>query len=388
MTDWKSPVVIGQAFYAAQALMYICIGIFAYDICQYFLFDINMLFVKRQRRWPQLPYILSKIFMIGFLCTSLIFITSTWRINCQATMEAIETQMGFVAVSSSVLLAFRAVCVFNGKTRTAVSVLLAVMTLGLLAAWMEGVTDIQAEWVAQSGNSWTEGACNFTGISENYAIKYIVTIVFDFVVMLLTVVGVVRMNSGSRIGTILVKQGFQYFLATFLINSLVAGLTLANLNPVMSLICAIPSATVCVMCATRLYVNLAEEAKPRPDGTSFAELSGSSMEKFSRFFRRTGQLHPSFAGRSGATASGATAVSQTGVNSLSYTGGNVHPTADAKSFGTISMHDDVEAQRPAAIVSITEERTVSHDPMPEHLVGVLESPKQSAQAQFPNLSKS
>ncbi|KAJ1032943.1 hypothetical protein NDA16_000222 [Ustilago loliicola] len=233
MTNWSSPVVTAQAFYAATALMWLC-----------------------------LPYLFSKLCMWSYLVTNIIFVVANTEINCNGTLQAVEMQMGWIAVSSSMLLAFRAVCVYTGKARTVVSVVLVIMTLGLLAAWMEGVKDTEAAWVPNGGNPWQDGACNFTYMSKQYAIKYIVTIVFDLVVMILTVVGVVRMSGGSRIGAVLIKQGIQYFLATFLINALVAGLTLANLNPVMSLIGAIPSATVCVMCSTRLYVHLAEEAKP------------------------------------------------------------------------------------------------------------------------------
>ncbi|KAJ9479065.1 hypothetical protein PHBOTO_002554 [Pseudozyma hubeiensis] len=398
MTDWNSPAVIAQAFYAATALMWLFVGIFAYDCCQYLWFDLSIVFGKRQRRWAQLPYLLSKLLLWSYLVSTMVLILANTEIDCKATLYAIETQMGLITVCSSVMLAFRAVCVYSGKARTAVTAVLGIMTLGLLVAWMQGVNDVQAAWIPNGGNPWAEGTCFFTSISKEYAIKYIVTIVFDFVVMALTIIGVVRMNSGSRIGTVLVQQGLQYFLATFLINALVAGLTLANLNPVMSLICAIPSATVCVMCSTRLYVNLAQEAKPKPDGVDSSRLSTSwsGSEKFSRFFKRSSRLHPSFALRSTASSSNnGTAVNSHGVSALSYNMHNgAHSTADVKSLGTTTSHEDVEAQaglRATPIVNIIEERTVVAEPMPEHLAGVLSSQETAnagVKGHFPRLSKS
>ncbi|SPO25764.1 uncharacterized protein UTRI_03129 [Ustilago trichophora] len=380
MPDWSSPVVMGQAFYAATALMWLCVGIYAYDTMQYLPFDLSIILGQRQRRWPQLPYLFSKLCMWTYLVTNLVFVLANTEINCNGTLQAVEMQMGWIAVSSSVLLAFRAVCVYTGKARTAVSVLLTIMTLGLLAAWMEGVKDTEAAWVTGGGNPWQQGACSFTYMSKQYAIKYIVTITFDLVVMVLTVVGVVRMNGGSRIGAVLVKQGIQYFLATFLINALVAGLTLANLNPVMSLIGAIPSATVCVMCSTRLYVHLAEEAKPKPEGINSSQLSsslsGSGAEKIARFFKRSSQhpsqVHPSYA-LGNASSHNGTAVN--GVTSLSYTTRNgSHSPVDVKSFA-LGSHEDLEAQagrnKGGAIVNIIEERTIIQETMPEHLVGVF-----------------
>lgn len=396
---------MAQAFYAATALMWLCIGIFACDTLQYLPFDLSILFGKRQRRWPQLPYLLSKLFMWPYIISNIVLVITNTEIDCKGTLYAIEAQMGLIAVSSSMLLAFRAVCVYSGKARTGVSVLLGLMALGLLVAWMEGVNDIEAAWVVGGGNPWQEGACNFVHMSKQYAIKYIVTIVYDFIVMTLTVVGVIRMNGGSRIGAVLVKQGSQYFLATFLIDSLVAGLTLANFNPVMSLICAIPSATVCVMCSTRLYVHLADEAKPKVDGIDSSQLnsslSGSGVEKLTRFFKRSSQLHPSLVTRSTASSNNATAVHSHGVTSLSYGVQNgAHSSADVKSFGTATSHDDLEAQvggrkGAPAIVNIVEERTVIQEPMPEHLAGVLygqESERaggiDSVQGHFARLSKS
>lgn len=403
MPNWSSPVVIAQAFYAATALMWLCVGIFAYDTLQYLPFDLSIILGKRQRRWPQLPYLFSKLCMWSYLLTNIIFVTTNTEINCNGTLQAVEMQMGWIAVSSSVLLAFRAVCVWTGKARTAVSVVLTIMTLGLLAAWMEGVKDTEAAWVPNGGNPWQEGACNFTYMSKQYAIKYIVTIVFDFLVMLLTVVGVVRMSGGSRIGSVLIKQGLQYFLATFLINALVAGLTLANLNPVMSLIAAIPSATVCVMCSTRLYVHLAEEAKPKPEGVTSSQLSSSftssGAEKIAKFFKR-GSQNPqnSFALRSTGSGNGTTVG---GVGSLSYTVkmDGSHSPVDGKSFGMVSNED---LERGSGMV-ITEERTVVQERMPEHLASMLSHEEaaavggglgdhpyasESVKGHYPRLSKS
>lgn len=393
-----------QAFYAATAIMWLSIGIFAYDTLQYLPFDLTIILGKRQRRWTQLPYLLSKLCMWSYLISNMVLILSKSEINCNGILQGIEMQMGWIATSSSVLLAFRAVCVYTGKARTVVSIVLTIMTLGLLAAWMEGVTDVTAAWTPGAGNPWQDGACVFTSISTNYAVKYVVTIAFDFIVMLLTIVGVVRMNGGSRIGQVLVKQGIQYFLLTFLINSLVAGLTLANLNPVMSLIGAIPSATVCVMCATRLYVRLAEEAKPRPEGVSSSRLSSTlSGDKIARFFKRStytqSQPHPTFALGSTSSSNDGTTVGG-GVTSLSYTVRNEsHSPLDVKSFG-MGSHEDLEAHsgRHQPIVSIVEEKTVVQEPMPEHLVGVISDEQRegsdhpyatdTVKGHFPRLSKS
>ncbi|ETS64737.1 hypothetical protein PaG_00691 [Moesziomyces aphidis] len=410
MTDWKSPVVMGHAFYAATALMWLCVGLFIYDTLRFLRFDVSIIMGRRPRRWPQLPYLFSRVGLWTYLLTNIYFVVAGTEFNCNGVLQAVEMQMGWIAVSSSMLLAFRAVCVYSGRARTVVSLLLTVLTLGMLATWMVGVKDTKAAWVVGGGNPWQEGSCAFTYMSKQYSIKYIVTIVFDMVVMLLTVAGVVRMNGGSRIGAVLVNQGIQYFVLTALINALVTGLTLADLNPVMSLIGAIPSATISVMCSTRLYVKLAEEAAPKPEGVHSSQLSsslsGSGAEKIARFFKRSSQipsqLQPSMAMRSTSSSNNGTAVA--GLTSLSYIARNESQSRDDKSFA-ISSHDDLEAQttraQPGTVVNIVEERTIVREPMPDHLAGVLygrtsdtadegvaDHPYSTVKGHFPRLSKS
>lgn len=178
-------------------------------------------------------------------------------------MDAQEFLMGVVTISCSVLFAFRCICVWQGTARAVVGGFLSVITLGLVVAWMLGVPDISAAWIPGGGAAWTDGGCTFTRVPMRYAVKFIVTLVFDILVTILTVAGVMRMTGGSRIGKVLVEQGFIYLMITLIFNVLLVGLTLARLNPVMSTIMAIPALTVSLIAATRLYVDLAESARPR-----------------------------------------------------------------------------------------------------------------------------
>ncbi|EPQ28674.1 uncharacterized protein PFL1_03977 [Pseudozyma flocculosa PF-1] len=402
MPDWKSPVTLGQAFSAATALMYICIGLMLADTARFASFDWSIITGKRARRWPQIPYIFLKLCYWAYIVTNLYFVLALHEFSCNGVLQAIEMQMGWITVASSVLLACRAVCVYTGRERTVVSAFLFVFTLGLLAAWMVGVPDGVAAWVPNGGNPWQDGTCAFVSISTRYSIKYIVTIVFDLCVMLLTVVGVLRMNGSSHIGSVLIQQGILYFVATFLINALVTGLTLAQLNPVMSLIGAIPASTVCVMCSTRLYVELAREAQHRPGGVTSTQVSSSSTgEKIARLFKRSG------GGNSGIGSGTASASAQHNSYTLrSNTAGgfNVKPLryggrhhersaspAGGKSMDAADSAEDLEAQTlrsnkagggGGGFVAITESQVVTSEPMPDYLVGnTAFSPTRPAAAQ-------
>lgn len=190
-----------------------------------------------------------------------------------------------VLTSPSTVLAVRTVCVFQDTERRIVQVVLGLALSGMTASWMVGVADVSSTWSSAAASPFNTGACTFVHVETHYMAKYLVTVFVDALVFLLTLVGTIRMGT-SRIGEILVGQGLIYFILVLLPNVAVAILTGLRLSPVMSLIGAIPSSSISVMAATRLYVYLAEAAAPQPNGISLSQLSGSgNVEKFGNFFR-------------------------------------------------------------------------------------------------------
>lgn len=129
-----------------------------------------------------------------------------------------------------------------------------------------------------------------TEVKTQYFVKYLLTILYDLAVLLLTVGGVVQMTRGgsSRIGTVLIEQGALYFLTVFVFNLPVLVLTAAQTGPLLSLFFAVPSAAVSLIISTRMYVQLANEAAHKPGGISNEQLSsqGSVSEKVINFFTR------------------------------------------------------------------------------------------------------
>lgn len=113
-------------------------------------------------------------------------------------------------------------------------------------------------------------------------VKYLLTIIFDLVVLVLTTVGIIRMEASSRIGDVIIKQGVIYFLLTLTVNVVITVLTILKLSPTMSLLAAAPQSMVCVVATTRLYRQLAEEAAPKSHISSFNS-SGSG-----RFIKSSG----------------------------------------------------------------------------------------------------
>ncbi|CAO1624519.1 unnamed protein product [Parajaminaea phylloscopi] len=292
MTDWTSQKALAQLNAASQAMLWICVGVTLREQIALWSFDWSLIVGKRRRRAPQIAYFAAKVCWWAYASINIVALYGKGPYNCNALLEAIESLMGLIALSSSLLLACRTVCVFQGDARRYVTWILYIFSAGLAAAWFAGVTDVHAEWFTDAATPFTNGACGPAAVKMRYFVKYLVTIVFDAFVLILTIVGVVRMsrNGGTRIGALIVDQGLFYFIATFLANLLVTVFTLLQLSPMMSLFWAIPSSAVCMTASTRLYVQLAEQASHRPDGVSNEHIQsgGSASEKIVNFLARVG----------------------------------------------------------------------------------------------------
>lgn len=354
---WLSTAVNTKAFEVAKLLTYVSLGFYAAEFLRTFGFDMSILAGKRQRRWPQLAYFGTKYIWITYMIQNLIVLWTETEINCQTFFDLLEMQMGFVVILSSFLLACRTVCVYQGSARTVISVVLFVFGLGLTAAWMSGVKDITAAWSTEAASPWNSGACNWSGVKSTYWVKYVVTIVFDLLVLILTAVGILRMNGQSRIGEILIKHGLIYFILTFAANIIITILTALQLSPNMSLIAAVPQSTVCVICSTRLYIILAEEARPRNGssgtGVTSSQLSGSES-KISSFFRPGSRKNALAIPFSSPTKTEFSSVKQ--ISSLN---------------GSSTSTDDLEKSMSGTgtAIRVEQSRQVERDPLPAHLMG-------------------
>jgi hypothetical protein len=195
-------------------------------------------------------------------------------------------------------------------------------------------------------------------VKTQYFVKYLITILYDLAVLLLTVGGVVQMTRGgsSRIGTVLIEQGALYFLAVFIVNLPVLVLTAAQTGPLLSIFFAVPSAAVSLVISTRMYVQLANEAAHKPGGISNEQLSsqGSVSEKVINFFTR----RRSSVGRRGSAADTSQLCSQDTANNTHKGSTGQLPYIINNDSGSI----DLEKQRLAVPAVLPSSRRSTSQP--------------------------
>lgn len=303
--------------------------------------------------------------------------------------------MSFIAIFSSILLACRTVCVFQGTARKVVTAAVTIGALGLSAAWLAGVNDIEMVWSEPGAFPWQTGACGPAVVPMRYFVKYLITILFDLFVLILTTVGVVRMSASgsSRIGSILVEQGLLYFLVTFLANLLVLIFTLIpSLPSLWNLFWAVPSSAVCLTASTRLYVNLAEAASSNHAVSNEQLTSGSSTsEKFINFLTRNKRKGGIPGVQSGATVSGSAGNTasvpsyddappsssnvdiekQSSSDGMSASFHAVTPNKSPHPFATmggVTSHQSMARNDSISGVQVSQTRTETQEPIPEYLV--------------------
>ncbi|EPQ32205.1 uncharacterized protein PFL1_00402 [Pseudozyma flocculosa PF-1] len=265
MTNWSDPAEIAKELQAAKLMVMICLGYAVCDLSYTWRFDLDLITGRRgSRKWPQLLYVLAKLGFWPYIAVTFAVAEPPAFLQCNALVYASEALMGVMTCCCSGLLAFRAVAVWNGRAFKVVASVVTILFLALVGIWMAGVPDVKAVWIEGPGPVWikNQGTCTFLPIPKIYGVKFIATVVFDAIVLLLTVAGVMAMTTRSRIGTILVEQGIFYFGATLVMNVFLVSFTYAELNPLMSNILNVPTQTVSLIVATRLYMMLCDKVKP------------------------------------------------------------------------------------------------------------------------------
>lgn len=93
---WMLPSTLAHSMEVAKLLCYGSIGLILADTIRFASFDLALIRNSRNRRWPQIPYLLARPLWYLYATSMLILLFTPREVNCQALMNTIEAFMGLV----------------------------------------------------------------------------------------------------------------------------------------------------------------------------------------------------------------------------------------------------------------------------------------------------
>ncbi|KIK49053.1 hypothetical protein CY34DRAFT_432136 [Suillus luteus UH-Slu-Lm8-n1] len=101
------------------------------------------------------------------------------------------------------------------------------------------------------------GVCMIYFVKRAYISAVVIYgMLYDFALLVLTIIGLLRIPSTSTLWKTLVKQGVMYFILNFVANLILLVLNCLNLNPVMNDIFALPAACICTIASNQVVLSL------------------------------------------------------------------------------------------------------------------------------------
>ncbi|KDQ07163.1 hypothetical protein BOTBODRAFT_614745 [Botryobasidium botryosum FD-172 SS1] len=240
MTAWSEPAEIARDAQIFQKILLFLLGLYVWEVLGSLAFDWTIITRKRQFRWPM-------IFYFWNTATNV-----TTKVQCQ-TLYGFNQFAGNTAIgTASTLLVLRTVAVWARKLYIIIP--LVILSLGHWTVLFHGVATVQSNW------SVTDNACIVSGTEPAFInLLYIYTMLFDLVVLLLTVIGLLLSpGRSSNLWTLLFKDGVVYFIVAFSVNLISTVFLLMNLNPVMNVMFTVPAATASAIVSCRVFVRLSQ----------------------------------------------------------------------------------------------------------------------------------
>jgi len=257
MVDWSSTAEIINDANIFSHIIHIFYGIYSWELLINLPFDFSIWSGKRQFRWPMIVYFLCRYAIFIAVLGVILALDVTTYLNCQA-LYTFNQFFGEVSIgSASSLLMLRTIAVWRRNWWVTAPLLL--LCAGQWGILMHAVTTVRASW-----NTEAEACVINQAGTIGLDLIYLYTMFFDFVVLVMTVIGLTRLPGRSTIWNIIFRDGAIYFLVAFGSNSLPAIFVLLNLNPSMNIMFSVPAATASAMVACRSFISLSTYQNSEP----------------------------------------------------------------------------------------------------------------------------
>ncbi|QRW18053.1 hypothetical protein RhiXN_02977 [Rhizoctonia solani] len=192
-------------------------------------------------------------------------------------MYTLAQFLGNIAIgTTSNLLMFRAIAIWSRSIWIVVPLVL--VALGHWAILFHGIIAVRATWNA------AVGVCVVTGTSNIFLrLLYNYTMAFDFLVLILSVAGLMRTGHGrgSGLWNLLFQDGIAYFAVAFVGNLVAAIFAILHLNAAMDIMFTVPAAVFSAIVAMRCVRRLSDWTGKDVYVHSSARATGGSRQQTS-----------------------------------------------------------------------------------------------------------
>ncbi|KDQ51830.1 hypothetical protein JAAARDRAFT_494059 [Jaapia argillacea MUCL 33604] len=264
MVDWQNSNELSRDVNIFEKTWAICFGVYVWDYLHTFWFEWWIVTRRVPFRWPYVPYFVGRyslLWLFVTLCTLQVFLP----LHCDAPYRILLANFIISTGCASLNLAIRTVTIWEYKRIVVWPVV--VLSLGHWSALL--VACIEFLQVDFDGG---ENSCFEVQVNNTVFVSlYICTVIFDFIVLIAGIVGLVRRRSVSKhddprdLRRTLYNQGIVYFILTFMANIACVVLAGLNFNPVMDIMSSIPALVISMIASCHCVTSLLWNYKDAPE---------------------------------------------------------------------------------------------------------------------------
>ncbi|KAF9512156.1 hypothetical protein BS47DRAFT_1318435 [Hydnum rufescens UP504] len=244
-TVWNSPEEIQRDIRVFFKICLVFLGIYGWEFLTSLSADFEILFGQRKFRPAQLVYFACRYSILGFLIGVNIAMEETNMIDCEALYRFNNLALGCTLGTASLLLMMRSLVVWAFDKRVMIPLL--ILSLAHWGIIFRDILGTHASWNVDAGTCAVDAMFHYW-----MAIEFIFTMALDFVILCVTVVGIlVRLPMKSSVRDLILHDGLVYFFCAFFANLIPSILMLCHLNPVMDFMATPIAATITAIAATR-----------------------------------------------------------------------------------------------------------------------------------------
>ncbi|OAX37163.1 hypothetical protein K503DRAFT_720171 [Rhizopogon vinicolor AM-OR11-026] len=243
MVDWHDPGVISKCTTGFVDVTHISLGLYGWIYLQSLQVESALLRRQLPFRWPLISYLVGRIFLlVSLMLSAVLFGPFALHLDCDAALKflAFSGNVAIACASTNLVIVSWSIW----RNHRPVCLLLAFVTLG---HWFTLTFD---SWGSQVSSSW--GSCGYLEVNPMYsAVAATYTLIFDFFLLKITILGLWRSSSSFSLRTVLYNHGIIYFFIVFLASFIPLIFSWLNLNYVMNIFFICPASCVMTIASSR-----------------------------------------------------------------------------------------------------------------------------------------